>query len=58
MKIVKNGFSSIPKRLTKKVIFLLHRLMEKYKEKREDFQMVFIDLERANNSPREVLWWI
>ena len=39
-------FDSMPGRLTLPAIYLLRRLVEKYREKNKDLHMVFIDLEK------------
>lgn len=39
------------------MIHFLRRLVEKYKERNRDIQMVLIDLENTyENVPREVIW--
>lgn len=40
-------------------IFLLQKLIKKYRENRQDLHMVFINLVRAYDIVcREVLWWV
>ena len=55
MEIRENQFDFISGRSTTKTNHVLKRLMKKYREWKEDFYMVFIDLKNAYDSiPRNI----
>ena len=45
-------------RLTTEAIHLLCQLIERFRERKRNLHMIFIDLEKTyDKMPREVLWW-
>ncbi|KAL6527094.1 hypothetical protein OROGR_016184 [Orobanche gracilis] len=55
--ISENQFGFMPGRSSTEAIHLVRRLMEKFRERRRDLHMVFIDLEKTYDSiSRDVIW--
>jgi len=55
--ILKNYFGFIPGRSTTEAIHLIRRLIELYRDRKNDLCMVFIDLEKTyDRISHEVLW--
>lgn len=54
--ITENQFGSIPRRSTTEVIYLVRRLMERYKKSHKNLCMIFIDLKNIyDRVTREIL---
>ena len=54
--ISENQFSFMSERTTVESIYILRRLMERYREKKNDLHIIFINLEKTYGKvPREVM---
>ena len=54
--VSENQFGFMPGRSTMGAIFLLRRVIEKYKEKKRDIYMIFIDLKEVyDRVPRDII---
>ncbi|GMQ01954.1 hypothetical protein CsSME_00048401 [Camellia sinensis var. sinensis] len=57
--VSENQFGFMSGRSIMEAIYLLRRVIEKYKEKKRDIHIVFIDLEKAyDRVSRDIIWWV
>ena len=56
IKVSENQFGFMPDKSTMEVIYLLKRVIEKYREKKRDIHMVFIDLKKVyDRVPQDII---
>ena len=57
VKISENQFGFMPGRSMTEAIHLFHQLIKRFRERKRNLHIVFIDLEKSYDKvPREVLW--
>jgi hypothetical protein len=57
IKVIENQFSFMTGRLTMKVIFYIRQFMKRYMKHKKDMHMVFIDLKKVIDKPKNIMWW-
>ena len=56
-RVFMNQFSFMSRRSTMEAIFLIRQVMERYRDKKKDLHMIFIDLKKAYDKiPRNIMW--
>ena len=54
-----NQFGFMLVKSTMEAIFSLSQLIEKYRSKKKNMRMVFINLEKAcDKVPKDLIWWV
>ena len=59
IEVSENQFGFMPGRSTMEEIYLLRRVIEKYRENKRDIHIAFIDLEKTyDRVPRDIIQWV